>query len=185
MDGIDMKIQNSTELSEGSHSFVIVGTLVADGEPPAITAWYNNRTADNATEVHINESECVSFNASADQPVATWHWLLNNADQAHNLSELTYCGWAVNGTYAVQVNATNANGTSASISWAVTVHDITPPAPVTGLTNGTPTYTTVDLWWAANAAPDLAGYKVYRNGTLLGSTALTHYNVSGLAPGTA
>jgi hypothetical protein len=148
---------------------------------PTITAWSNNRTHDAALTLTINESECVSFNASADQPVDTWHWLVNIVDQAHNFDTFTFCGWAVNGTYAVAVNATNANGTSATLSWTVTVHDITPPTQVTGLSNGTPAHTSVDLWWAPNLAPDLAGYKVYQNGGLLDTTTSSSYNVTGLS----
>jgi len=151
---------------------------------PTITDWYNNITEDNSTEITINESECVFFNASADQQIDVWSWFVDDVNQSHNFDNFSYCGWAVNGTYYVRVNATNANGTSNTITWTVTVEDITPPAKVQNLMNGTPTATAVDLWWAANTEPDLVGYKVYQNGSLLGTTANTYYNVTGLSQGT-
>jgi len=151
---------------------------------PTITDWYNNITKDNSTEITINESECVFFNASADQPIDVWSWFVDDVNQSHNFDNFSYCGWTVNGTYYVRVNATNANGTSNTITWTVTVEDITPPAKVQNLMNSTPTVTAVDLWWAANTEPDLVGYKVYQNGSLLGTTANTYYNVTGLSQGT-
>ena len=64
------------------------------------------------------------------------------------------------------------------------MEDITPPAKVQNLMNSTPTATAIDLWWAANTEPDLVGYKVYQNGSLLGTTTNTYYNVTGLSQGT-
>ena len=159
--------------------------LVTAPTGPTITGWYNNKTKNNAVMITINESECVYFNATATQPIDTWRWFVDGVDQAHNFNEFIYCGWSVNGTYQVNVNGTNASmGDSNTVTWTVIVNDITPPAQVTGLTNGTPTYTAVDLWWASNAEPDLAGYKVYQNGGLLDTTPNSYYNVTGLSADT-
>jgi len=149
---------------------------------PKITNWYNDKTQNSALLLTINESECVYFSATADQPIDTWRWFVDGVNQAHNFNEFTYCGWAVNGTYKVKVNGTSAGtGDSNTVTWTVTVNDVMHPAQVTGLTNGTPTFTTVDLWWTANAEPDLIGYKVYQDGGLLATTAMPYYNVTGLA----
>ena len=152
---------------------------------PTITDWYNNKTKNNFTVLTINESECVFFNATADQAIDVWNWFVNGTNQSHNFDNFSYCDWTVNGTYYVDVNGTNANGTSDTVNWTVTVEDITPPAKVQNLANSTPTATAVDLWWNANTETDLVGYKVYRNGSLLETTVNRYYNVTtGLASST-
>ena len=104
---------------------------------PTITNWYNNKTKNNSTEITINESECVFFNATADQAIDVWSWFVNGTNQSHNLDNFSYCGWTVNGTYYVNVNGTNANGTSNAITWTVTVNDTTPPEIVDHTPTGT------------------------------------------------
>ena len=151
---------------------------------PVITGWYNNKTKNNSIAITINESECVYFNATADQPIDVWSWFVNGTNRSHNFDNFSYCNWTVNGTYYVEVNASNSNGTSNPINWTVTVEDITAPAKVQNLMNSTPTATAVDLWWTANGEPDLVGYKVYKSGSLLDTTTYTLYNVTGLSPNT-
>jgi hypothetical protein len=59
------------------------------------------------------------------------------------------------------------------------------PAQVIGLTFDSATDTTADISWTASTASDLAGYKVYVNGTLSsGATPLTStsYTITGLSP---
>ena len=52
---------------------------------PTTTDWYNNITKDNHTEITINESECVFFNASADQPIDVWSWFVDDVNRVHYL----------------------------------------------------------------------------------------------------
>lgn len=62
-------------------------------------------------------------------------------------------------------------------------------AAPTGVTqNGTPTYTTLGLKWTApspTAGCTITGYKVFRNGSQIGTTTSTSYNDTGLASGTS
>src|SRR5262249_4790055 len=61
--------------------------------------------------------------------------------------------------------------------------DTTPPSVPTGLAATSITDTAIDLAW--NASTDdvaVAGYRVYRDGALVGSTAATSFADSGLTP---
>jgi PGF-CTERM protein len=168
---------NSNTATDTSASFTVA--------PPAITSWGNNKTDNNSTTITVNESESVGFNATADQTIDTWHWCNNGTDQLSNFDNYT-ASWSVNGTNTVSVNATNANGTTNTKTWTITVNDITAPVPVTGLVNDTPAATMVNLSWDANSESDLVRYRVYRNGSLIDSPpkSQTHCNVTGLSPST-
>ncbi|RKH14460.1 alpha-amylase [Corallococcus sp. CA047B] len=64
--------------------------------------------------------------------------------------------------------------------------DTTAPSVPTGLTSPSKTATTVSLTWTASTdSSGIAGYDVYRNGTLVGSPASTAYTDTGLTLGTA
>ena len=85
---------------------------------PEITPW-NNKTNSDATDLTVNINEFVRFNASADQPITTWKWYKDNVIQANN-NDYFITSWNDDGT--LKVNATNANGTSNTITWHVTVN---------------------------------------------------------------
>jgi chitodextrinase len=62
------------------------------------------------------------------------------------------------------------------------------PTTPTNLTATTTTQTSVSLSWGASTdagGPGLAGYQIYRNGTLVGTTSSTSYTDSGLTAGTS
>ena len=96
-----------------------------EGAAPNITSWQNNKTVNDTLDFTINTSEEVIFNATANQTIVTWNWYKDNADQSNNYDNITL-NWSAAGLKHVVVNATNANGTSASITWNVTVESIIP-----------------------------------------------------------
>ncbi|MHC9011507.1 glycosyl hydrolase family 18 protein [Stenotrophomonas rhizophila] len=92
---------------------------------------------------------------------------------------------------AVATDNNNAVTSSATVNVTVTAasNDTTPPSVPGGLASPSRTATTVNLAW--NAATDnsggsgVAGYDVYRNGSLVGSPSATQYTDGGLAASTA
>ncbi len=92
---------------------------------------------------------------------------------------------------AVAKDNQNASTTSAAVSITVGAGpaDTTPPSVPAGLASPAQTSNSVSLSW--NAASDnsggsgVAGYDVYRNGSLAGSPTGTSYTVSGLSPSTS
>lgn len=97
---------------------------------PEITSWGNSKSNDNSRTLTVNTSEVVRFNATADQQVDSWNWYRDNVKQS-NVSDNFSASWDAAGTRTISVNATNANGTSDTLTWTVTVN--TPsggPAPV-------------------------------------------------------
>ncbi len=102
---------------------------------------------------------------------------------------------AAAGSYAIKAVATDnagATGTSATASITVntvTAPDTTAPSVPAGLAVTSVTSFSVNLSWSASTdnagGSGIAGYDVYRNGTLVGSPAGTSFSNSGLAASTA
>jgi chitinase len=99
------------------------------------------------------------------------------------------------GSYTLKAVATDnggLTGTSATVSITVNPsggNDTAPPSVPQGLASPSQTASTVSLTW--NASTDnaggsgVAGYDVYRNGALVGSTSATSYTDTGLAASTS
>jgi len=65
VDGTDMNAENSLLLDEGSHSFVIEGTLVTDDEPPAAPI-ISSSTHPNENLTYCNANPVFSWTTPAD-----------------------------------------------------------------------------------------------------------------------
>jgi chitodextrinase len=103
-----------------------------------------------------------------------------------------------NGTYSFAL--TSASRTSVSLAarergsstaaqlvvQQVSPGDTTPPTAPTNLVTAGATATSVNLSWSASSDDvGVSGYRVYRDATLLGSTAQTTYTAGGLSCGTS
>jgi len=87
---------------------------------PNITSWSNTKTNNNTANFTSNVSESVTFNATANQTIATWNWYVNGTNQNINYDNISL-SYPTTGTRLIQINATNSNGTSNTISWNLTV----------------------------------------------------------------
>ena len=87
---------------------------------PNITSWSNTKTNNNTANFTSNVSESVTFNATANQTITTWNWYVNGTNQNINYDNISL-SYSTAGTRLIQVNATNSNGTSNTISWNMTV----------------------------------------------------------------
>ncbi len=149
-----------------------VGTTQA---PLNITSWGNTKTNNQSLNFTINTSESVTFNATANQMV-TWLWAVNSTNQNVNYDNYTI-SWTTVGLRNVSVNGTNANGTSNTIYWNVTVQDITPPASITGLTNTTGNF--YHNWtWINPTDTDFNYTMIYLNGAFIQNQSTNFYNLT-------
>ncbi len=87
---------------------------------PNITSWSNNKTNNQSLSFTINTSEIVRFNATANQTITTWNWFRDDVNQSNNNDSFN-TSFTTAGEHTIKVNATNANGTSNTINWTVSV----------------------------------------------------------------
>ncbi|VVB86951.1 CarboxypepD_reg-like domain protein [uncultured archaeon] len=146
---------------------------------PGITSWNNNKTNNNSLTFAINASEVVNFNATANQTITIWNWYQDGVNQNNNYDNFT-ASWNTAGTKTIQVNATNSNGTSNTITWTVTVQaqpvTYIPPSPanITSITGNFWVNTT----WQPGAGNTTDSYNVSVNGAWANGTTNTSVNSS-------
>lgn len=160
-----------------------------DTEPPTAPSGL-------AVTGQTSTSVSLSWNASTDNVGVTGYEVYVNGASTPSATttgatNATVSGLAPNTTYSFTVKARDAAGNVSAASGAVSATtaedapDNEPPTAPSGLTVTGKTSTSVSLAWTASADNvGVAGYDVYRDGALAGTTASTAYTASGLAPGT-
>ena len=150
--------------------------LSASGRVGAVSLTWTAAT-DNVgvTKYNVHRSTTAGFTPSA----------ANKVGQSTDAS-FTDSG-VPTGTYSYRVTAEDAAGNVGPPSGEATataLADTTPPSKPAGLT-ATATARSASLSWTA-AADDVgvSGYRVFRDGTQVGTTASTSYTDSGLTPAT-
>lgn len=152
---------------------------------PAIISWGNNQTNDNSLSISVEHLTTIEFNATANQTIANWYWGYATIKSGNGTADSNATKqFTSTGTFYVSIYGTNANGITNTNTWTISVVDNTPPTQVSGLTNDTPTQTTVNLSWTANTEDDLWGYEVFKNDSHLAYTQNAYYNVTGLTANT-
>jgi chitodextrinase len=97
-------------------------------------------------------------------------------------------GLTQDATYQYRVFAFDAAGNDSGYSntASATIPDTTAPTVPQGLTATAVSWSTVDLAWSASTDDvSVAGYRVYRNGSQIGSSATTSYTDTTTLPGTS
>jgi len=111
-------------------------------------------------------------------------------------TSLAVTGLTADTSYSFTVRARDVAGNLSAASAALTVRtaagggtDTVAPSVPTGLEAGTGTTSTIPLRWTASTdgtgGTGVAGYDVYRGGTLVGSTTATSWTATGLSAGTS
>jgi chitodextrinase len=134
----------------------------------------------------------LSWSPSTDNVGVTGYGLYRNGSAAGSSSGTTasIAGLACGTSYTLAVDAYDAagnrSGKSSITASTSACTDSTPPTAPSGLAQSGSTQTSVTLSWNASTdAGGVAGYGVYKNGTIAGTTASTSYTISGLACGTS
>src|SRR5207253_1642742 len=158
----------------------------ADTTPPSIP------TGLTATPASISQMN-LSWTASTDpdSPVAGYN-IYRNSVRVGTSTGTSYAdtGLAANTTYSYSVSAYDGAGNVSSQSSAVSATtlapDTTAPSVPTGLTATPISASQINLSWIASTDPDspVAGYKIYRNNTQVGSASGPSYSDMGLSPST-
>jgi chitinase len=162
-------------------------------QPPSVSL----TSPSNGAGFAAGSSITVSANASdSDGSVAKVEFFRGGTSLGIDTSAPYSVAWtnASAGSHTFKAVATDNNNavtSSATVSVTVTAasNDTTPPSVPGGLASPAKTATTVNLAW--NAATDnsggsgVAGYDVYRNGSLVGSPSATQYTDGGLTASTA
>lgn len=160
-------------------------TSTPDTEAPTAPS---SLAASNITETTID----LSWNASTDNVGVTGYDVYQNGSLAGTTASTSYqaTGLTANTAYSFYVIAKDAAGNSSAqsntVNASTSAPDTTAPTAPTNLASSNITDSSVDLSWTAstdNVA--VTGYDVYQGASVIGSTANTSYNVSGLASNTS
>ena len=136
----------------------------------------------------------VSWNASNDNVGVTGYRIYRNGTQVGTSTSTSYTlsGLSCGTSYTIAISAVDAAGnesgrlTGTRSTSACSTSDTTPPSVPQGMAWNGVTQTSIGVRW--NASTDnvgVTGYRIYRNGSLAGTTTSTSYTVSGLSCGTS
>lgn len=176
---------SATDGSSGSGSGNTVSSNSTDTTPPSTPA---NLTATVVSSTQIN----LSWSASTDNVGVAGYEVFRNGAQIAVTTQTSYSDTTVvpGVQYSYAVAATDAAGNTSSQSVSVSAAtssapDSTPPSVPTNLQSSNVSSTSLTLTWSPstdNVA--VAGYRVYRNGAQVATTATASYNDTKLTAST-
>ena len=189
-----------------------VGTSVSTSYPDSgLTANTAYSYAVAAFDSAGNTSTQSSAASATTNPIPPAISSFSAAPASINLGQSSTLAWSVSGTPAPSLSINNGVGTVTGTSVSVsptqtttytltatssagtvtsqtTVTVITPPSVPTGLGATAVSSSEIDLSWTAStpgSSGSVAGYKIFRNGSQVGTSASTSYPDSGLTANTA
>jgi chitodextrinase len=166
-------------LSVDSNS-VSVTTLSTDTTPPSAPVLSNSLTGITTT--------FLSWTGATDNIAVVSYDVYRNGLFLTNTTATTYLvtGLSAATSYTFYVRAKDAAGNASLNSNVVNVTtqapDVTPPSPPTLSASSTTSTSTVLSWSGASDNIAVTAYDVYRGATLIATTSLSTFNVTGLSP---
>lgn len=157
-------------------SAYVTAVATNDNQPPV--ASITSPTALSS----VSGNQTITVSATDNTGVAKVEWYLDGTlVEAKTTTPFSFT-WttttAPNGTHSLTAKAYDAAGnigTSAAVSVTVS-NDVTAPSTPTSLAVSQPELSQVQLSWAASTdAVGVTGYRVYRNGVAIGTTASTSF----------
>lgn len=157
-------------------------STLADTLPPSVPA--NVHQTGQSTN-----SVTIAWNASTDNVAVTSYDIFRNGLQVSNQTGTTFTdsGLAVYSGYSYNVIARDGAGNTSGLSTtlvASTAPDTTPPSVPDNLQKTGSTISSISLTW--NTSTDdvgVAGYRVYRDGSLIGTPGGASFTDTGLSVG--
>ncbi|WP_433221014.1 fibronectin type III domain-containing protein [Dactylosporangium sp. CS-047395] len=184
-----LRFGNATQNADGwlGLGSIGVGGGTADTTAPSTPT---GLTSPSKTATSVS----LSWNASTDNVGVAGYKVLRGGTQVGTATGTSYTdtGLTASTAYSYTVQAYDAAGNTSASSSALSVttsagsSDTSPPTVPNGLTSPSKTSSSVSLSW--NAATDnvgVAGYKVMRGGTQVGTATGTSYTDTGLTASTA
>lgn len=155
-----------------------------DSVPPTVPG---NVSASSTVSTRVN----VSWTASTDNVAVTGYKVFRNGGQIGTSATTSYTDNTVVGStaYSYRISAYDAasNDSAQSAAANVTTPDTIAPTTPTGLTATTISSTRINLSWSASSdsgGSGLAGYRIYRNGSQINTSATRSYSDTTLSPST-
>jgi chitodextrinase len=177
--------------ASSGHSYTVeafdsAGNLSAASAP--LTVSTTNGTDTTAPSVpsgltstsHDGDSVGLSWTASSDDVGVAGYQILRNGTQVATATATSYTDIELSPStsYTYTVKAYDASGnvsaasSSVSVTTASSTGDTAPPTTPTGLSSPSQAGTALDLSWTASTDDtSVAGYQIFRNGTLVGTTS--------------
>lgn len=98
----------------------VVAYAPESSTPPTVSSWSNNYTNSTSISFEVPVNTEILFNATSDQTITNWTW--SNADYiTGNGTVNSNASKIIIDDTSVSVYGTNSNGTSNTITWAITI----------------------------------------------------------------